>query len=306
MLSNEEREHFINRGWLKISQGIPRAQALRVQSYIIEHLNQAERGEEDKIPVAEMDGLTQVQCEFAGEPFDSCLTPRLKQYLDSLTAPYWRPAETDIGHWGWWSINTHYGSDLPWDIPTEGWHWDGASFQHSVTECHKVGIVMLCLFSDLESKGGATLLAEGTHKAVISTLRKAEMALELTDALRRVRASVPWIAHLTGEKPLNLFDSHELDGAAFSRESYFGRPSRNTSVGTAFRVVEAIGEAGDVFLCHPYLIHAASYNHRNIPRILCNRFAPFAGPLKLQLHSQNTTHQSILDEIVLDCERCDS
>ncbi|GAB3953383.1 phytanoyl-CoA dioxygenase family protein [Kribbella albertanoniae] len=35
------------------------------------------------------------------------------------------------------------------------------------------------------------------------------------------------------------------------------------------RVVEATGSAGDVYLCHPFLVHAASWPHRGIsPRII--------------------------------------
>lgn len=297
VLSPEEADHFTRKGWLKVSQGISRHQALLVQAYIANYLR-VHRGIDIFSEAFPLEEIIQIQSEFAGEPFDSCLTERLSGYLDALTAPYGRSLETDVGHWGWWSINSHYGANLAWDIPVQGWHWDGASFQHSVSECHKVGIVMLCLFSDVESRGGATLLAEGSHKAVIATLRDADCALELTAAWKSVRATIPWIAQLAGGLTYGSPVVAQRGGPS-ERQAFFALSYRDTRLNLDFRVVEATGKAGDVFLCHPFLIHAASYNHRQTPRFLCNRFAPFLGPLTLR---KELEEESILDRIAMGCE----
>ncbi|WP_219837154.1 phytanoyl-CoA dioxygenase family protein [Paenibacillus sp. R14(2021)] len=52
--------------------------------------------------------------------------------------------------------------------------------------------------------------------------------------------------------------------------------------GTRLQVVETTGEAGDVILCHPFLVHAASPNHSGKVRFMCNRTSPLKERLSLQ------------------------
>jgi len=45
----------------------------------------------------------------------------------------------------------------------------------------------------------------------------------------------------------------------------------------------ATGEVGDVYLCHPFLVHAASWPHRGTrPRFISQPKLPPAVPLKLE------------------------
>jgi ectoine hydroxylase-related dioxygenase (phytanoyl-CoA dioxygenase family) len=52
--------------------------------------------------------------------------------------------------------------------------------------------------------------------------------------------------------------------------------------GTELHVSEITAQAGDVFLCHPFLIHAASPNHSGVPRFMCNRTTPLRDRMNLQ------------------------
>ncbi len=48
------------------------------------------------------------------------------------------------------------------------------------------------------------------------------------------------------------------------------------------RVALATGDAGDVYLCHPFLVHAASWPHRGTePRLIAQPPISLDGPLRL-------------------------
>ncbi len=50
----------------------------------------------------------------------------------------------------------------------------------------------------------------------------------------------------------------------------------------AIPLARATGRAGDVYLCHPFLVHAASRPHRGVaPRFLAQPGIPPAEPLRL-------------------------
>ncbi|MEY4701907.1 MAG: hypothetical protein RL326_2094, partial [Pseudomonadota bacterium] len=250
-------------------------------------------GEDVLREISEDSDVFQITRDFHGDPFEQCLTLPLKEALDSLTAPYGREPASDYGRWGWWSINRSYGLSRKWVVPKEGWHWDGAAHLHSATHCHGVGILMLCLFSDVMPRGGATLVAEGTHRAVARALWGRE-PMALASAIKSVRDSNPWIAALTGHDELRgNGDAFPVDDDA--RTEFFFNSYYDPSTRDRYRVIEATGAAGDVYLCHPFLFHAASYNHRQVPRFLCNRTAPFLGPLVTSKHSLST---GVLDRIL--------
>jgi ectoine hydroxylase-related dioxygenase (phytanoyl-CoA dioxygenase family) len=47
-------------------------------------------------------------------------------------------------------------------------------------------------------------------------------------------------------------------------------------------VVEATGEAGDVFICHPFLVHAAQLHRGTTPRLIAQPGAGLLEPFALQ------------------------
>lgn len=74
----------------------------------------------------------------------------------------------------------------------------------------------------------------------------------------------------------------------------------NQSASAGRTVVEARGAAGEVFLCHPFLVHAASWPHRGVtPRMITQ---PGVGLLEpFPLSDRNTAYPveaAILDATV--------
>jgi hypothetical protein len=89
------------------------------------------------------------------------------------------------------------------------------------------------------------------------------------DAPTRIRVGshldVPRLLEPAGEAGLSFLELAERFGVTASR-----------------RVTLATGEPGDVFLCHPFLVHAAQPHRGTVPRFMAQPPLYPAGPLMLQ------------------------
>lgn len=67
---------------------------------------------------------------------------------------------------------------------------------------------------------------------------------------------------------------------------------------------EATGQAGDVYLMHPYMLHASSYNTLDQVRLIINPPVHFREPMRFD--RENPSDHSLVEQAVLralDCER---
>jgi ectoine hydroxylase-related dioxygenase (phytanoyl-CoA dioxygenase family) len=253
-----------------------------VQDFIWDRM--AERG----IDRQDRSTWTQPSCHikenYSDPVFQACATERLKCAVEDLLGPgRWRERD-HAGHWGWWPVNFSKGADQPWTVPTSGWHWDGTHFRHFV-DAPVQGLLLLCMFSDIGTRGGGTLVAEGSHRIVARFLNERPEGLELLEAIPLCNRSHPWLAELTGsvadqsptqdiyeEKPAVATTDPETSAA--DRIERFINTATPDVDGAPLQVSEITAAPGDVFLCHPFLYHSASQNHSGIPRFMCNRTTP--------------------------------
>lgn len=230
MLTDAEIEQFVDAGFVRVDEAIPRALAEECDRLVLEQLLIAPDGpwphpvvrglvEGDVIHRAAnserlLDAVGQL---LAGEPWD----PRPNLGMFAVRCP----SEVD-----------------PCDT---GWHIDG-SFEGPETENlfqwyvnHRSkgrGLLLLCLLSDVGEDDAPTRIREGSHLAVPARLRA------------------------FGDDGVRGPDVADIDGP----------------------VRLATGRAGDVFLCHPFLVHAASWPHRGTrPRVLSQPPISLHGPLRL-------------------------
>jgi hypothetical protein len=167
---------------------------------------------------------------FTEDPFiEAANTPRLHAAFDSLVGP------------GRWHRPAAMGT-FPVRFPSTadpgdaGWHIDvsfgteSPDFMSWRANIHSKGraLLMLFLFSDVGEDDAPTRIRVGSH---------ADIARQLAPA---------------GEPGLTLGEL-AADGFATSAQ----RP-----------VVNATGEAGTVYLCHPFLVHAAQPHRGRRPRFL--------------------------------------
>ena len=156
-----------------------------------------------------------------------------------------------IGAGRWWP-RTDVGGTIPVRFPGEadpgdaGWHIE-ASYEvdgRKRVNLHSRarGLLLLYLLTDVERDSAPTRLRPGSH------------------------LDVPPILAAGGDAGLDWSQAAQQAAAASAH-----RP-------TAY----ATGRAGDVFLCHPFLVHAASWPHRGLlPRMIAQPAAALRGQFPL-------------------------
>ena len=144
----------------------------------------------------------------------------------------------------------------PWDVPCTSWHLDlpasGLPGPFAVR-------LFTCL-QPLRHTGGATLVVAGSHLLVEDLVRKKrDRRMRSADVREALIRSHPWIKALCSR------------GETSDRIGRFMHAS--TAVNEAeLRVLEMTGEPGDVFLVHPFILHAPSTNCLDLPRIVLSTF----------------------------------
>lgn len=270
VLTPSQVEQFVECGWTRLEEAFPRTCATAARDFLWDRV--AERGPRKDDPSTWTEPMVHIKESYRDPVFEACATERLAAAIEDLVGRgRWATRDKPAG-WGWWPVNFALGADRPWDVPTGGWHWDGQHFRHHV-DAPDQGLLLLCVFSDVGPRGGGTLVAEGSHRIVANFLAAHPEGLELGEAIRLCVRAHPWLAELVGAVPAAPTNSGPPPSTG-SRVSRFMERTHTDPAGRPLRVVETIANAGDVFLCHPFLIHAASQNHSGVPRFMCNRTTP--------------------------------
>ena len=109
------------------------------------------------------------------------------------------------------------------------------------------------MLGDLEPGGGGTPQVAGSHKVIERFLTTTEER-EFKAVRDQVLRSDPWFRNLTSEeRTVDPMAPADLDGLPV-------------------RVVELTGQAGDVYLTHPWILHSIAPNAADTPRMMRSRF----------------------------------
>lgn len=273
VLTQNEIEQFVELGWVKVPQAFDRQAALKAQDFLWEQVEK--RGIKRADQTTWTTPMLRINENYATEDFSDCNSDRLSDAIEDLVGVGRWTGRGVPNNWGWWPVNFSDGSDLEWDVPSNGWHWDGIHFNHQVDSPDQ-GLLCLCIFSDIGPQGGGTLVAEGSHKIVARYLAEQKEAVKLGDGIQAVNKSHDWFSRLTGQ----LEVPPSTNEKSTDRIDYFMNHTYKDN-GANLRVIETTAEAGDVFLCHPFLYHASSQNHSGIPRFMCNRTTPLTERLNV-------------------------
>lgn len=160
-------------------------------------------------------------------------------FAEAGTRPrFWEACDQLIGEGRWWR-RPGIGGAIPVRFPSRrdpgdaGWHIEGSyeadGQSHVNFRSRARGLLALYLFTDVGAASAPTRIRPGSH-------------------LDAARALAP-----AGD-----------DGLAF------GEAAQAAARASADRpTLLATGRAGDVFLCHPFLVHAASWPHTGaLPRMI--------------------------------------
>lgn len=150
-------------------------------------------------------------------------------------------------------VNLSLGADQPWQPPSAaapGWHKDGDFFRHFL-DSPEQGLLTLVLWSDVAHQGGATFVA--------------------TDSVRPV-------ARFLADHPQGVYPLRPAEGEAGDPDAVL--LPYHELISRCHDFVEATGEVGDVYLLHPYVLHAKSQNMLRVPRCITNPPLTLAEPMR--------------------------
>ncbi len=260
VLTEAQVAQFEEDGFLKLEAAFPRESALAAQEFLWERLAALGVRKDDKATWTEP--MVHIKEAYDDLVFQVCQTEWLTGAIEDLIGQGRWAGKGQTTHWGWWPVNFAVGADKPWTVPTGGWHWDGIQFKHFVDSPDQ-GLLLLPMFSETGPQGGGTLVAAGSHRLIARLLAQHPEGLDIGAAIGLCNQANSWLAELAGKTK-----------AVTDRNAYFMDQAQGDESGKPLRVVEASASPGDVYLCHPFLYHAASQNHSGVPRFMCNRTTP--------------------------------
>ncbi len=180
MLTPADVDSFVERGFCVLEGAFTARQAEAARARVWRRM-------EEKTGIRENDpstwpGSYDIEERLPVPEVLACFTDRLVRAIEDLVGVgRWRG---DRG-WGFWPVNFAHGGELPYSVPAEGWHVDGNWFRHTV-DSPQQGLLLIGLFTDIEPRGGGTMISEGSHRRAARVLagRPEGMThLELFDAV---------------------------------------------------------------------------------------------------------------------------
>ena len=236
-LTQQEKDHFLTHGWIKLSNCFTKEQA----DWVIEGVwTRLGMDPEDKstwkasrthMPHHRIFDASAMSprawaaiCEICGG--EDRINPESKDWRDSLIVNLGSPEFED--------------KPIP-PQELEGWHVDGDFFVHYL-DSREQGLLVIPLFTEITSEAGGTVICpEGIPKVA------------------------KWLyEHPDGVSPRMVPRGHP-DFAKEKNLEWF-----NNCVQSCNSFIEATGQVGDVYLLHPLMLHSATHNSRRKVRIITN------------------------------------
>ena len=248
VLSPEDIDHFVNHGWLKISNCFSRAKADEVCANIWNKLH--------------MDPNDMSTWNIEWQPVD-----RTRSFMVNNIAPKAFGAICDLvgedrlpgrGRNMTWDdrliVNlgtpSGAGKDIgPWE--TYGWHVDGDFFVHFL-DSGEQGLLVVPLWTDIAKSGGGTLMCPD---------------------------AIPIIARHLYDHPEGVSPGMVPRGDKSGKYEVFYNKIAQSMPQESF--LEMTGEMGDVYLLHPLMLHSVSNNKLRQLRIISNPPVMLREPFRL-------------------------
>jgi hypothetical protein len=247
VLSAAQRERFAERGLLHLPGLVPEARIDALRARVLDYFRAHGLVPRERPPgFALRPSRTNGFVRSLG--FEETWTAAVPGILDHLLgAGAWRVPRGA----GQLLAVTYPAPGEPWRLPHQVWHLDYMAPGAART---LPGIQVFLCVDRVAPRAGGTLVACGTHRLVDALRLRAgaEWPGRSADVRRRLRAEAPWFRALCSLR------------AGEDREARF----MTASDGAGLQVVELAGEAGDVFVMHPWLVHAPSANCGERPRLV--------------------------------------
>jgi len=247
-LTQVQKVLFLQTGMLRAPGLVPRSAAEAMAGRLWEELERRGRIRRDAPQTWPAGSPTGLQGLKRAGAFAEMASPGLKGLLDGMFAGGW----TGPAAWGQ-ALVTFPTRGAAWTVPHSAWHIDLA-YAEDLRPWPRA-IRVFVLLADLAPSGGGTVHVCGSHRLAMRVLREDGPLARTAELKERVKRRGPWIQALCSP------------GGGTGRIARFMHEGASVD-GIELRVEEITGEAGDVFLMHTGVLHAAAANCRSAPRLM--------------------------------------
>jgi ectoine hydroxylase-related dioxygenase (phytanoyl-CoA dioxygenase family) len=249
-LSDLQRQRFFDRGIVRLPGAFSEVDAALIVDRIWQLLEEKSALRRNDPSTWEERQPTGFQSLTRTNTFNSIASSAVIDALDDLLgAGAWDSTKA----WGA-PLVTFPENERAWDVPWKQWHLD---FPARGKTGELPGIRVLAFVAPVESQGGGTVVAAGSHHLVKHLVASGQAqeghSATVRDALAR---SYPWFRALWSET-----------GEQSSRIHHFIATGECVD-GVEVGVEELTGAAGDVILMHPWTFHAPAPNCGQRPRMM--------------------------------------
>ncbi|KAI3399082.1 hypothetical protein diail_7882 [Diaporthe ilicicola] len=270
VLTPEEKEHFLNNGWLKIPGAFTREQAddITKDVWVRLGMDPNDKTTWHRVWTNMPHHNTFDAASFAPRAWaaiselcggEDRIDPAFRRWRDSLIV--------NLGS------EEHEGKpEDPRDL--RRWHVDGDFFVHYL-DSPEQGLLVVPLFTDVPSGGGGTVIYPRGMREVAQHLHDNPAGVS---PRMRPRADPRFGEDARGDGDLNWFTRVAMRGA----DGDF---------------VEVTGSAGDVYVLHPLMLHCATNNPLRHVRIITN--PPIALREPFRFHRDDGTEYSLVERATL-------
>jgi hypothetical protein len=248
-LTTEQRREFDDTGLVHLRNAIPEPHVCAMRETLWAELAKKSHIRPDAPeawPEGQVFGLQHVG---RAGGFAGMMSPALCAALDDLFAPdgWERPAR-----WGT-PLVTFPFRGRRWEVPHQSWHLDvygELGVQHAFGE-----VTVFAFLDSVCSEGGATVAVAGTHRLIRELSAGGKAKIRSADGRRLLAQTDPWLSDLWSEEPSQTRKQRFMEEGAVVR-------------GIPVRVVEIIGQPGDLIVMHSSVLHTLSLNCLGQPRMV--------------------------------------
>ena len=253
IISLEEAEHFVTNGFVVIKGAFSKEHATHVAEQAWRELDEVHGVDKNdpstwarRSPGPGPAGYARLKGSDKQHRLRSLAPRAFQAQLDLVGGAHRFPNNGDHLTWGEGVVsNLGIPDDPRWQPPAArqpGWHKDGWHFRHFLNSPEQA-LVTVPLYTDIHPKSGGTYLAVDSIRPVARLLMDSPAGIH-PDSVQGGGYLIPGLVEQCCE---------------------FG---------------ELIGEAGDMVLLHPYMMHRVSINPSTRPRFIANMAPVLCEPMK--------------------------
>ncbi len=250
MLTEKQIEDFKHRGYFRVPGAFSRAEALEMEDAIwgaLEKQGSVERQTPETWTLTMGVGISHLRSESAFQIEENSVV--MQAMAELFSDEKWvRPRD-----WGQLLV-TFPGAEMVWDVPSEIWHSD---FEYDAPPNRLFGLMIFSFLCDVEPKGGGTVVIDGSHRIVQEFVKTQppEILKKMKLGRKALFQSHPWLEALTTQNEAQ----DRIERFMNTESEVFG---------VSASVNELTGKAGDVIVCHPWILHAVAPNCGTRPRMM--------------------------------------